>query len=230
MGTLKRVDKVKSVLNILILISSIVLLTMISWDILKPFNPPIDDIALHVQLGICVIFMFDFFFRLLTSERQVHYFARNWLYLLVSIPFANIAHYINMDINEVSRLFLKIIPLIRGAYGFMIVIKWLTKNNITNLLISYLVILSSLVWFSALIFFKFEAHINSGLTDFWDAIWWALMLATTVGSSINAVTVIGQVLSIILALFGMMIFPIFTIYISNKMKTKFSTTSDNERN
>lgn len=41
------------------------------------------------------------------------------------------------------------------------------------------------------------------------------MDVTTVGSNIIAVTVTGRVLSVLLAALGMMMFPIFTVYITN---------------
>ena len=44
------------------------------------------------------------------------------------------------------------------------------------------------------------------------------MDATTVGSNIYAVTGIGKVLSVLLAALGMMMFPIFTVYITNVME------------
>jgi hypothetical protein len=44
------------------------------------------------------------------------------------------------------------------------------------------------------------------------------MDATTVGSNIVAVTPVGRLLSVILAALGMMMFPIFTAYITSKVK------------
>ncbi len=41
------------------------------------------------------------------------------------------------------------------------------------------------------------------------------MDVTTVGSNIEAVTGVGRVLSVLLAALGMMMFPIFTVYVTN---------------
>ena len=66
------------------------------------------------------------------------------------------------------------------------------------------------------------------------------MDVTTVGSNIYAVTSIGKILSVILAALGMMMFPIFTVYITsivqeaNKKKNAFyhrnneNTDTENE--
>ena len=59
------------------------------------------------------------------------------------------------------------------------------------------------------------------------ALWWAFMDVTTVGSNISAITVTGRVLSVVLAALGMMMFPIFTVYVtslvqkSNEEKKRF---------
>ena len=41
------------------------------------------------------------------------------------------------------------------------------------------------------------------------------MDVTTVGSNIYAVTATGKILSVVLAALGMMMFPIFTVYVTN---------------
>ena len=41
------------------------------------------------------------------------------------------------------------------------------------------------------------------------------MDATTVGCNITAVTTVGRILSVLLAALGMMMFPIFTVYVTN---------------
>jgi hypothetical protein len=46
------------------------------------------------------------------------------------------------------------------------------------------------------------------------------MDVTTVGSNINAITPIGRILAVILAAMGMMLFPIFTVYITSLMERK----------
>jgi len=75
--------------------------------------------------------------------------------------------------------------------------------------------LMATVYFSSLIFFVLEHVVNPMVTRYTDALWWAFMDVTTVGSNIIAQTVTGRVLSVLLAALGMMMFPIFTVYITN---------------
>ena len=54
------------------------------------------------------------------------------------------------------------------------------------------------------------------VTRYTDALWWAFMDVTTVGSNIYAVTATGKILSVVLAALGM--FPIFTVYVTSLLQ------------
>lgn len=56
------------------------------------------------------------------------------------------------------------------------------------------------------------------VTRYTDALWWAFMDVTTVGSNIYAVTATGKILSVVLAALGMMMFPIFTVYVTSLLQ------------
>ena len=77
--------------------------------------------------------------------------------------------------------------------------------------------------------------VNPLVHSYGDALWWAFMDVTTVGSNIIAVTVTGRVLSVLLAALGMMMFPIFTVYItnliqqSNKRKKQYYAEEEEEK-
>ena len=71
------------------------------------------------------------------------------------------------------------------------------------------------VYFSSLLFFVIEHDVNPLVVHYTDALWWAFMDVTTVGSNIYAVTATGKILSVVLAALGMMMFPIFTVYVTN---------------
>ena len=45
-----------------------------------------------------------------------------------------------------------------------------------------------------------------------------MLMATTVGSNIYAVTATGKILSVVLAALGMMMFPIFTVYVTSLLQ------------
>ncbi|MBS1320625.1 MAG: two pore domain potassium channel family protein, partial [Parabacteroides sp.] len=101
------------------------------------------------------------------------------------------------------------------GYALAIVVGWLSSNKASGLFVSYLTMLLATVYFSSLIFFVIEHKVNPQVTGYDDALWWAFMDVTTVGSNIYAVTPTGRILSVLLAALGMMMFPIFTVYVTS---------------
>lgn len=174
--------------------------------------------------------MADFLYRFYLSERKRRFLWRNFIFLLVSIPFLNIAKYSPATIPDDIYYLIRLMPLVRGGYGLAIMVGWLTRNRITNLMVSYVVSLLALIYFSTLIFFQLERGVNPDVTNYTTAIWWAFMNVTTVGANVFAVTSLGKILTVVLASAGMMVFPIFTVFITNKFQSHFmAQTQHHER-
>ena len=108
-----------------------------------------------------------------------------------------------------------------------IVVSWFTYNRAAGLFVTYLIILVSTVYFASLTFYLFEYKINPDVKAYTDAVWWAAMDVTTVGSNIIAVTGVGKVLSVVLAALGMMMFPIFTVYVTNLVTQRNKEAAEN---
>ena len=127
---------------------------------------------------------------------------------------------------------LRFIPLVRGGYALAIVVGWLTYNRASGLFVSYLTMLLATVYFASLMFYVVENKVNPNVSNYGDSLWWAFMDVTTIGSNVIAVTPIGRVLSVVLAALGMMMFPIFTVYITsiierrNKEKDEYYKTHE----
>ncbi|MEG2121625.1 MAG: ion channel [Rikenellaceae bacterium] len=199
--------------NILVLIGSLVITAMISVEILYP------DLAVKLlyfntlQLVICLIFIADFFVRLTSADKKMRYIFRNVFFLIISIPFLNIFQYYGVDITTNTHHLLRIVLLLRGGYGLMLVVRYLTRKAISNLLYSYLITMLAITYFSSLFFFDVEKDINSGLHTFGDALYWAIMQVAAEGSDINPVTNLGRVLNVLLSILGVCLIPVGAAYI-----------------
>lgn len=210
--------KIINLLNFLVLLCAIAIIADVSYNILSldkydPTNPT----TLKIQLWICVIFMLDFVVRIVIEPQKWSFIKRNFLLLVFSVPYLNIVHSEGWVLSVESHFLLGLIPLLRAGFGLTVIVKWLTKYSVTSLLFSYLIVLISVTYFSSLLFFVSELGVNSAVKTYSDALWWACMDMTTVGSNIIAVTPIGKVLSVFLAASGMMMLPIFTVYITDRM-------------
>lgn len=215
--TLRRYG-IYSLLHIIILLMSVFLIVCISIDTFKNLAFYRQPEFMRVQFWICIFFLFDFFVEFILSPRKVHYVATHWVFLLVSIPWLAVINYFGWHFHPQVEYAIQFIPLVRGGYALAIVVGWFTSNRATSLFWSYIITLFATVYFASLAFYLFEHDVNKLVNDYSSAIWWAAMDVTTVGSNIIAVTPVGRVLSVLLAALGMMMFPIFTVYVTNKMK------------
>ncbi len=214
-------------MHIAILALSIMLIVIISIDTFHRksfFTQPQFQLW---QFWICVVFIIIFFIELALAGDKWKFFYRNLVFLIVSIPYQAIIQHFGWHLSEQAEYLIRYMPLIRGGYAMALVVGWFTNNKVTGLFLSYLITLLSTVYFASLTFFLFEYKVNPLVKDYSDALWWAAMDVTTVGSNITAVTGVGRILSVLLAALGMMMFPIFTVYVTNLM-TRTRKDADEE--
>lgn len=220
-----RDTKILNWLNSFVLIGSLMIIASLSYDILTAGHyRPDTPLTLRIQLFVCSIFIVDFFVRLIIADRKWRFVRRNMLLLIFSIPFLNIIRFEHLGVPAEIHYLIGFLPLLRGGFGLIIITRWFTKRSATSLVVSYLSILAAMTYFASLIFFVAEKGSNSLVSSYWDALWWACMDLTTVGSNIIATTTIGKIMSVILAGMGMMMLPIFTVYITDRV-----VISKNER-
>lgn len=217
------------ILHSIVLALSIWLIVMISVDTFHNVAFYQQSAFQKWQTWICVAFLADFFIELMLSRRKWHYLVTHIVFFLVAIPYQTIIYHYGWHISKEFSYLIRYIPLIRGGYAMAIVVGWFTSNKVTGLFFSYIITLVSTVYFASLTFFLFEKGINPLVYNYQDALWWAAMDVTTVGSNIIAVTNVGRVLSVLLAALGMMMFPIFTVYVTTLL-TKRSKSSDLNNN
>lgn len=213
------------ILHIIILIFSAWLIIMISVDTFKGVEFYIQPRFEKWQFWICIVFMADFFIEFFLWKNKWQYLSTHIIFLFVAIPYQYLFYHYGWHVSKEMSYLIRYIPLIRGGYAMAIVVDWLTSNKTTGLFLTYLITLFSTVYFASLTFFLFEHGVNPLVRDYKDALWWAAMDVTTVGSNIVAVTGVGRVLSVLLAALGMMMFPIFTVYVTNLLtrRTKNAT-------
>ena len=186
--------EIRNCLSILKVIAGVVLLAAISWEIIAGDHMHFSRNYLIIQLVVCILFLCDFFVRWAASERKGRFFARNFLVLLISIPYLNIIDWSGAELPRYWAMLIGIMPLMRAFLAFYVVVQWLVDD--------------------------YEILVNSRLHGFGNALWWAWMNVTTVGAEIFPVTAIGKIFCVLLPSLGMMFFPIFTTYVLQEYSHK----------
>lgn len=210
----------------LVLIASIILIVLISWDAFNNISFVSNPLYLKVQFWICLFFIADVFVEFFLYPLKWNFIVGHILFLLVSVPYTDIISYFDIQLNPEVTYIIQLVPMIRTAYVLVIVLRALTSNRISGLFVAYLTLLLSIVYFSALMFFIEEHFINPSVDSFWSALWWAFMCCNTVGSNIEPITQTGTVLQIVLSLSGLLMFPVFTVYITNTLTSRKNTPAE----
>lgn len=198
---------------------SLLLVISISIDTFQgvPFYD--DTHYLDLQFWICVLLMILFSIEVYNAGHSWQYFGNHFLFLLLIIPYLTLFDWFGVSLSPEMEFLFRFIPLIRGYISFTIIAYWLLRDLTAGLLITYIVILFSFIYYCSLIFYVLEVNTNPLVQSFWDALWYACMTATTAGCSIQAITPVGKVISILLALAGMMLLPVFTVYLTNIIRS-----------
>ena len=209
---------------------SLLLVISISIDTFKGI-PFYDDINyLDLQFWICVLLMVLFGLEVYNADNSWAYFGKHVLFLLLIIPYLTLFDWWSVELSPEMEFLFRFIPLVRGYISFTIIAYWLLRDLTAGLLITYIVVLFSFIYYCSLIFYVLEVKANPGVQSFWDCLWYSCMTATTAGCSIQAVTSVGKVISVLLALAGMMLLPVFTVYLTNIIRFGRIKTEDEQAN
>lgn len=202
-------------MNTIVLLLSGALIVWISIDTFKEVDFLQNRSYMTFQLWVCVFFIVDFFVELIVSADKWRFFRHRLVFLMLSIPYLNIVSLMDIHLTADALYFVRFIPLARGALAMSIVIGYLSSNAVTSLFMSYLSIMMLVTYFCSLIFFQREHGVNPEVDTYWTALWWSFMNMSTVGCDISPVTVSGKIVAVVLPCSGMVIFPLFTVYLTN---------------
>ncbi len=218
----------EAVTNILVLILSVILIVWISLDTFNHRNILENHGYMIFQFWVCLFFMLDFFIGFRKARSKSHFFWTRIWFLLLSIPYLNIINALHLQLPYDVVNFVRFVPLARGGLAIFIVMHYLNSNAIQSLFMTYILIMAFSGYFCSLVFYQAEYQINAQVTSYWSALWWSAMNMTTVGCNIEPVTAIGKIVAVILPLIGMVILPLFTVYITNMVTSAVNQSRQNQ--
>jgi len=152
-----------------------------------------------LDIVIALIFFGDFVLGISLASNKRKYFKQNWLDLLAAIPITE-GVFRSFRALRILRL-VQVIRVVARIRRIGVAADKIATNNSKYV---YAAAITSVVILSgAVSFFSMEHKINPQVTNFFDAIWWAVVTATTVGyGDIYPVTWEGRVIGMLLMFFG----------------------------
>lgn len=207
-------------MRIINLLAGITLIVGLSIEVLCGNHLTYSNWYLWLQFTVCIIFILDFAHALFVGGRSYRSTITNLLLLIISIPYLNILHWLDIIPDRGVAIIVSALPLIRSFVAMGVVVQWLIEGKVSRILGAYVITVAGFTYLAALMFYDYEIDVNPHLSSFGNALWWAWMNVTTVGAAIFPVTAIGKILAVILPSLGMMFFPIFTIYVTNIYTTR----------
>lgn len=209
---------VPRLLNYTVLVLAFGLIAFISWDTSNGVDFLENTLYMKYQFVTCLVFLAEYFYLFFISKHKFRFLIFAFPFLFISIPYLNMIEYFGIDVPHDILVYLCFIPILRGLFALIMVVTYVSKTVATTVFASYVVVLVPIVYMSGLVFYIAEQHVNAAIKNFWYALWWSGMSVTTIGCYINPVTATGMILGFVLSLLGIIMFPLFTIYLGEVIR------------
>lgn len=204
-------------LHLLVLAASVIMIIWITKDTIDNVSFLSSPSYMRFQLWVCFLFLFDIVVDWTVSPNKLRYFLSNIFFIIISIPWLNIIQWLGIHMSPEITYVMKFVPMVRAGYVLALVSGALSANKALSMMAVYIIWVITSVYFGSLMFFVEEHYINPLVTSWWDALWWAALNITTVGCEISPYTATGKILAIILSGEGLILFPVFTVYVTNAL-------------
>ena len=168
---------------------------------------------------ICLIFLFEFFYKLKHAESKLIYVRNHWIDLLASIPFIEFLR-VGRLIRLVRLLRILRIGLLFGKQAALLNQVW-SKGSF-----NYIVILMLILLFcGSTLFFFIEKGTNENINTYYDSLWWGVVTLTTVGyGDIFPTTNAGRLVASILMFMGLGVVGSFTALVASCLINQNNST------
>ncbi len=182
-------------------IFSVVLLILEVYTFLSPSPPAWLNI---VDIIISALFFADFFLHYHLSPDKKDFFPRHRLELISAIPAVGPMAQLLQGIPLFPGVpLLYLLRLIRLAIRMRILLEFSLEYARNSYLIFIFTTACIVVFSGAAGFFFFEFGINPNVHSYWDAVWWAIVSATTTGyGDIYPITTGGRLVAIAVIIIG----------------------------
>ncbi len=213
-------------MHIIVIMAAALLILIITRDTFENISFLSDPQYLKFQFWICLVFMFEIVIDFIFESKSWSHRLIEVVFFILCLPFANIINYLGLHVSGEIFFVLRLLPMLRATYIIVQVTGTIKTGTMTNLFKAYIILFIVVVYFSSLMFYVEEHPVNAGVDTYWSALWWTIMTLTTAGCYITEVTTAGKILSVILSGGGLILFPVFTVYVANAVNGTPSASDD----
>ena len=198
--------KAISFLDIIIVVFSVYILVALLIDSFFTLPEEVSRLLIFIDHAICFVFLYDFAYRFAKAKSKLEFMKWGWIDLISSIPAFEYLRY--------GRL-IRLLRVLRAFRSVKYVTKHILRKRAKGTFASVSMIAVLMIIFGSIAILQFEHDPNSNIKTADDALLWAFVTLTTVGSGDRfPVTIEGRVLASFLMVTGIGLFGTFTGYVT----------------
>jgi voltage-gated potassium channel len=164
----------------------------------------------RIDTLICFIFIGDFIYQLVTTNKKLAYLKYGWIDLISSIPYIHILRW-----GRFARI-IRILRVLRGVRSVKLLFHFLFKKKSQGTFASVALFSLVMMIFSSIAILNCETSPESNIKTAGDALWWSFVTITTVGyGDYYPTTIEGRIIAVLLMTTGVGLFGTFTAYVAS---------------
>lgn len=223
MQTLTR-SRLLLAMHLLVLACAVLLIVVASTETFRTHILASGVFYKHLQFWTCIVFLVDFFVSVAVDSHPWRYFFRHIVYFLLCIPYIAIFRLIGYQPHAEWQFVLTLLPVIRAVSVLSGMLMTLHIGRVGGMFWGYVALALLVLYFSSMMFYIAEVDVNPEVHSYRSAVYWAVMCMTTTGSNITEMTTMGQITAGVLSATGLMLFPVFTVYVADAVNSSSGNT------
>lgn len=208
MGLMSIKERGNAIYQLFLLLLSIYVLSIVFVETFLVSDPELSNVFQKIDLWICFIFLFDFFYNIYKADSKLGYLKWGWIDLLSSIPMFDPLRW-----GRLARV-IRIVRFLRTIKSLKVLIVSIQQSKFQSL--TLLVGLISFVAFTvcAALILDLEREYGGTITTANDALWWAFLNIMNAKVAISqAQSTGGMIATIVLNKVGILLFAYFNAII-----------------